>query len=602
MRSLLRIFSFLKNYKPSLVASILCNILTAIFTVFSIPLIIPFFQILFEKDAQIVTKPESWYKIDQLLQYQFSHIVNQLDKEQALLMVCGLIILVFFLKNLFRYLGLFFMAPVRMGIIRDIRQQLYQKYLSLPLAYYSEERKGDLISRISTDVIEVEWSVLNVLEMIFKSPLIILGSIAIMLYIHPGLTLFVFVLLILTIVVIGGISQSLKRQSAEAQKQQGFMLSLVDESLSGLRIIKGFNASQRMSQQYQSHNDRLKQMMTRILWRRDLSSPLSEFLGIVVVAVLLWYGSKLVFSQSLEPEVFFAFIFAFYQVIEPSKALSKAYYNIQKGTAAAERIDQVVLDQSAIFKSPEAIELSGLKHGISFEKVSFSYPNTEVQVLSEVSFDIPSGKNIALVGESGAGKTTIADLIPRFYEATGGTISLDGKNIRDYSVESLRSLIGIVSQEPILFHDTIANNISFGRDISEQQIIRASQMANAHDFIMATPKGYETNIGDQGLKLSGGQRQRITLARALVGNPPILILDEATSSLDSDSERAIQQALKKVLVGRTAIIIAHRLSTIQDVDHIIVIEKGKIIQQGKHTDLMEKSGAYKNFVQLQAFR
>jgi subfamily B ATP-binding cassette protein MsbA len=494
------------------------------------------------------------------------------------------------------------MAPVRNGIVRDIRQQLFDKILLLPLSYFSEERKGDLMSRISADVQEVEWSILNVLEAVFREPLIITGCLLYMLYESPSLTLFVFILILFTAVVIGGIGKSLKKSSSIVQEKLGNLVSIVEEALGGLRIIKGFNADNYQRNKFAKENNEYRWTLTRLLWRRDLSSPLSEFMGIGVVSILLWYGSRKVFSGELDPENFFTFLFAFYYVIEPAKSFSKAFFNIQKGIAAMTRVEKILDAESTIIEKDSPRTLNTFQSGISYQGVTFAYNQEEGPVLQDINLEIPKGKVIALVGASGAGKSTLVDLLPRFYDVQQGSILVDGHDIKYYSLKSLRAQMGIVSQEAILFNDTIYNNIVFGLEgITTEDVEHAAKIANAHDFIMATENGYQTNIGDRGNKLSGGQRQRITIARAILKNPPILILDEATSALDSESEKLVQEALLELMKKRTSIVIAHRLSTIQHADEIIVMKNGAIIERGTHQELLKKAGEYQKLVELQAF-
>ncbi|MCB9267615.1 MAG: ABC transporter ATP-binding protein [Lewinellaceae bacterium] len=600
-----RLLGYLRNYKANVSLNVLSNILTAIFTAASIPLLVPFLEILFDRRAPVMERPAAITDIDSLttsFNYYLSQLVVNQGKETALAFVCAIILSAFFLKNLFRYLSLFFMAPVRNGIIRDIRRQLFEKVLILPLSYFSEERKGDLMSRITADVQEVEWSILNVLEAVFREPLIIIGALGFMIYVSPSLTVFVFLLMIFTAVVIGGIGRSLKRSSATVQEKLGLLVSIVEEALGGLRIIKGFNAEGYQREKFSKENDAYRHALTRLLWRRDLSSPLSEFLGIATVAVLLWYGSRQVFSGQLAAETFLTFIFAFYNVIDPAKSLTKAIYNIQKGVAAMERVEQVLDAEVNIREKPGALPIDGFREKIEYRNVSFSYRADEGPVLQNISLEIPRGKVIALVGASGAGKSTLVDLLPRFYDVSQGGVYLDGHDIRDYQLYALRHLMGIVSQEAILFNDTIYNNIVFGLEgVTEEEVQRAARVANAHDFIMATEQGYQTNIGDRGGKLSGGQRQRLTIARAILKNPPILILDEATSALDSESEKLVQQALLELMKNRTSIVIAHRLSTIQHANEIVVMKDGRIIERGTHEALLRKAGEYQKLVELQAF-
>jgi ABC-type multidrug transport system fused ATPase/permease subunit len=598
VNSFRRLLGYLRHYQRAVTLNILSNILTALFTALAIPLLKPFLELLFDRKALSLTPPSgqvfSFRYLSDFFNYELSRLIQEDGKETAIIFVCAWIVSVFFLKNLFRYLSLFFMAPVRNGIIRDIRRQLFDKILQLPLPYFSEERKGDLMSRITSDVQEVEWSILNVLEAIFREPLIIVGALGIMLYISPSLTIFVFILLIFTGFVIGGIGRKLKRSSMDVQERLGALVSIIEEALSGLRIIKGFNAESYQQQKFARENEAYRESLTKLLWRRDLASPLSEFLGIGVVAVLLWYGSRLVFSQQLDAETFLTFIFAFYNVIEPAKKLSRAVYDIQKGVAAMQRVE-LILDAPVLIKTIDpVVPFREFTDAIEFRNVHFAYNETEGPVLRDISLRIPKGKSVALVGASGAGKSTIADLLPRFYEVRQGTILLDGIDIRHINLKQLRDQMGIVSQEAILFNDSIYNNIVFGMTgVSPEAVERAARIANAHDFIMATEQGYQTNIGDRGLKLSGGQRQRMTIARAILKNPPILILDEATSALDTESEQLVQQALEELMKNRTALIIAHRLSTIRHADEIIVLHQGQIVQRGTHESLMASEGEYR---------
>lgn len=602
-----RLLAALRPYRGLVSLAIVSNILTAIFTVVSIPLLKPFLDILFAKPGEL-TKPEpadtlelstsqSW---ELWLNNNITDWVIEFGRETVLGYVCLAILAAFLLKNLFRYLALFFMAPVRNGVIRDLRMRLYDKLLSLPLGYFTESRKGDLMARVTSDVQEVESSILNVLEAIFREPFIIIGALGFMLYVSPSLTGFVFGLMVFIGVVIGGIGKRLKRASSAVQEKLGDIVSRTEESLSGLRIIKSFGAEKFQHDQFGKLNNDYKALLTRLLWRRDLSSPLTEFLGIATVALLLWFGSRQVFSGQLEAGTFIAFIFAFYNVIDPAKSFSKAWYNVQKGLGAMDRI-QVVLDtENEIKEAPNALPLQEFNQSVDFKVAKFNYGSSEEDVLKGISFSIPKGKMVALVGASGAGKSTVADLLPRFYDLTGGSIEIDGKDIRHVKIADLRNRMGIVSQEAILFNDSIYNNIVFGlQNSTPAQVEAAARVANAHDFIIASEHGYQTNIGDRGSKLSGGQRQRVTIARAVLRNPDILILDEATSALDSESEKLVQQALQNLLRGRTALVIAHRLSTIQHADEIIVMEAGRIIERGKHPELLEKDGAYRKLVELQ---
>lgn len=615
MSSFRRLLSYMANYRGLVVLAILCNILTAVFTVVAVPLFQPFLNLLFEQVELVNTPPDaisSMAELKQQMNYLLSQWIIQLGKETALAYVCGFILLSFLLKNLFRYLALFFMAPVRSGIVRDLRNELYGHLLHLPLGYFSEERKGNLLSRITADVQEVEASILNVLEAVFREPFIIVGALTYMIVLSPGLTVFVFGLMLFTGLVIGGIGKRLKRSSQVVQENLADIVSRTEESLGGLRIIKSFGAEGFQSERFGELNNTYRHSLIRLLWRRDLSSPLTEFLGIATVALLLWYGSRQVFGGEMDAGAFLSFIFAFYMVIDPAKNLSKAWYNIQKGLGALGRVEEVLGVRNPLnltFQNTNATTSQRINTartqgamtvGMRVENVSFRYVPDGQDVLQNISIDLPKGKVVALVGNSGGGKSTIADLLPRFYDPTAGRITLDGKDLREYTLREVRNHFGIVSQEAILFNDSIYNNIVFGMEgVTAADVHEAARIANAHDFILEAANGYQTNIGDRGSKLSGGQRQRLTIARAILRNPAVLILDEATSALDSESERLVQDALQKLMAGRTALVIAHRLSTIQKADEIIVLDNGRIIERGTHGELLARGGAYRKLVELQ---
>jgi subfamily B ATP-binding cassette protein MsbA len=605
MESFLRLLSNLKNYKSPLVANILCNVLMVLFSVISIPAIIPFLNILLDQHPMVTEAPAAPLGFDNIAQYinfWLSDIILENGKRYALMLACGSVVVLYFFRNLFRYMSQYFIAPVRNGIVRDLRQRMYDKVLALPLAYFSEERKGDLLSRMSADAQEVEWSILNVLEAIVREPLMILGALAFMIYISPTITLFVLVLLLFTGLVIGRIGKFLKRQSQQVQEKLGLLVSLMEEGISGLRIIKGFNAESFQSARFGKENNIYQRLLVRLLRRRDLSSPLSEFLGVATVAVLIWFGFSEVQKGALSVATFFALLYAFFSMIEPAKKFAAAYYNVQKGMAALERINAVLHANEIIRENINAKPIGGFESTIEFQNVSFYYENNSQPILKNVNLTIPKGKIIALVGASGSGKSTLVDLLPRFHDVSEGSVSIDDKDIQELRLKDLRSLMGIVTQEPVLFNDTIFNNIAFGKaNATLEEVMHATHVANAHDFIVETEHGYQTNIGDRGTKLSGGQRQRLTIARAVLKNPPILILDEATSSLDSESEKLVQQALDKLLENRTAIVIAHRLSTIQHADKIVVLKNGEIIQSGTHQELMLQDGEYRKLVELQTF-
>lgn len=603
MKSFTRLLRYLLRYQRGLWLSMLSNILTALFTVVSIPMLIPFFRILFEKEAPAIPAPKGGFSMtnaNEYFTYWFGELIGRYGKEGALGYVCIAIVAVYLLRNLFRYLALYYMAPVRNGVIRDLRNELFEQVLALPLAFFGNERKGDLMARLTSDVQEVESSILNMLEAIFREPLIIIGALGFMLYVSPSLTVFVFGLILFTGVVIGGLGRRLKRASAAVQQKLGQLISITEEGLGGLRIIKGFAAEDYQRRKFGDTNNEYRRLLTSTLRRRDLASPLSEFLGIATVALLLWYGSRQVFSGLMAAETFITFIFAFYNVIDPAKNLSKAVSNIQRGIGAFQRVEVLLDAPNTLPEPPNARPIAAFREAIDFQNVSFRYPSNEGPVLSGINLHIPKGKVVALVGASGAGKSTLVDLIPRFYDVAEGSIVIDGVDVRQYRLADLRRLLGIVSQEAILFNDTIYNNIVFGLpDATPEDVERAARIAHAHDFIMATEAGYQTNIGDRGSKLSGGQRQRLTIARAVLRNPPILILDEATSALDSESEKLVQQALEALMQGRTALVIAHRLSTVQHADEIIVLREGRIVERGAHAQLLGQGGEYQKLVALQ---
>ena len=600
-RPISQLFFYLRGYRFPLFMNILCNVLMALCMVISIPIIIPFFQILFGR-AQVITEPVpfSVTDIQNWLTYVFGRLVAEKGREGALVIVCVAFVAIFFLKNLFRYLSLVFMAQVRNGIVRDVREAIYRKYMQLPLAYFTRGRKGDLLSRVSTDVQEVEYSILNVIESVFKEPIVIIGSIAFMLVTSMRLTFFVFVLILFTVFIVGRISRNLKRQSRAVQGKLADLVTHVEESINGMRIVQGFNAQDQQQARFRGINDSYRKLLTRIMYRRDLSSPLSEVLGITIVSVLLWYGTHLVFRSELQPETFFAFLYAFFNVIAPSKAFSSAYYHIQKGLAAVDRINEVLDNDERIPAPARPKPITAFREEIVFDQVWFRYNAQNDWVLQDISLRIPKGKVLAIVGSSGTGKSTLADLLPRFHDVTRGAIRIDGVDIRDYDLADLRRMMGIVNQDPVLFHDTIFNNIAFGKpDATMDEVIAVARIAQIHDFIAGLPEGYQTVVGDRGSTLSGGERQRMTLARALLINPPILILDEATASLDSRSERLVQEALSRVMEGRTSIVIAHRLSTVRHADQIVVLQDGRIVEAGDHESLLARRGEYYKFVGLQ---
>jgi len=605
MKNVMQIFKYVKPYWPFALLNILFNLCSVVFSLVSLAMVVPFLQLLFGNQKLVLVQPEFHLTISSVtgnFNYYISTIINNYGKVEALIFICIFVVILFFLKNFFRYMGMYYLAPVRNGVVKDLRNDLYMKILILPLSYYTEQKKGDIMARVTTDVQEVEWSIMSSLEMIFRDPLNIVIFLVTLMIMSPPLTLFVLVLLPFTAFLIGRIGKSLKRSSDRVQKRMGIILSVIEETLSGLRIIKAFNAIDYSDKKFQKINDNYTQMMNRVYRKRDLANPLSEFIGALVLSIIMWFGGKLVLGSnaSVTPEVFIAYVVIFSQLIVPVKSFVTAFYNIQKGAASAERIRYVLDAEEVIMEKPNAIKLKEFRNEIVYKNVSFTYEKE--QVLSDINLTIGKGKTIALVGPSGGGKSTMADLLPRFYDCSKGEIIIDGIPIKDLVITDLRGLMGIVTQESILFNDTVFNNIAFAmQDVPEEKVIEAAKIANAHEFIVELENGYHTFIGDRGSKLSGGQRQRLSIARAVLKNPPVLILDEATSSLDTESERLVQDALEKLLKNRTSIVIAHRLSTIQHGDEIIVLQKGEIVERGKHADLIVKDGIYKKLCELQSF-
>ncbi len=599
---MIRLLRYYAPYKRLIGFAVISNLLMSLFMVVSIPVLQPFLQILFNPDEFKQTRGGSGFqRIESQINGFFSNLIEQYGREQALLIVCIFLVITFFGKNLFRYLSLYFLAPVRNGIVRDIRGKLVDKTLELPLSYFSEKRKGDLMSRVSADVQEIEWSIVGATEAVAREPIVMLGSLLFMVSVSPQLLIFVFGLMLFSGLIIARVGRTLKKQSGEAQRRLGVLGSLLEETLGGLRIIKGFNAEPWQSARFGRENDEYARTLTGLYRRRDLASPLSEFLGISVVSVLLWFGARQVFSGQLSAATFITFLYAFYNIIEPAKHLSTAWYNIKKGLGALDRVESVLHAEVTVSDAQDPVVLNAFCDKIEFRNVSFTYQNAERPALDGVSFELKKGRTLALVGASGAGKSTIADLLPRFYDVTDGQILIDGVDIRRMRLRDLRALMGIVSQEAILFNDSIRNNIAFSTgEVPEESIIAAAKASNAHEFIAQIPQGYDANTGDRGSKLSGGQRQRLTIARALLKNPPVLILDEATSALDSESEKLVQAALERLLENRTALVIAHRLSTVQHADEILVLDGGRIVERGRHEDLMAQGGAYRKLVDLQA--
>ncbi|MGB0917205.1 MAG: ABC transporter ATP-binding protein [Flavobacteriales bacterium] len=606
------IIGLLRNYKGQVLIVILFNILSVIFSLFSLTMVVPLLGVLFGIQPMVTEKPTLtlnpndlidgfYYQVSQLILNDAGQITID-GQMRALVFICLFVVITFFLKNLFRYLALYASAPLKNGVVRDIRNKIYRKVVNLPIAYFSEEKKGDIIAKMTSDVQEVESSIMSSVEVVFKEPFTIIFFLGTLVVWSPELTMFVLILLPVTGLVIGRVGKSLKRSSKKVQNQMGVLVSTMIETLSGLRIIKAFNAIETSSDKFHRVNQEYKNLKVRMIRKQHLASPLSEVLGTIVMVMVIYRGGSLVLmGEGLTADLFIGYIVVFSQLIQPAKSLTSSVYMIQKGMAAAERIDTVLEAEETIQQKPNAVGLKKFEKEIEFKNVSFSYEN-EIDVLKGVNLTVKRGRTIAIVGPSGAGKTTLVDLLPRFYDPTEGAVLIDGVDTRDLIAHDLRSKLGIVTQEAILFNDSVFNNIAFGlKGITEEEVISAAKVANADEFIQQMESGYHTNIGEDGGKLSGGQRQRISIARAILHNPPILILDEATSALDAESEKLVQEALFKLMENRTSLIIAHRLSTIQYADEIIVIDGGQIIERGNHTGLIAKSGVYSKLYEMQAF-
>ncbi|SJZ37765.1 ABC transporter ATP-binding protein [Sediminibacterium ginsengisoli] len=603
MKRFSRILFYLRTQKRNILLYFIFNILSIVFSLVSLAMLAPFLQMLFGREQLIKVQPVFSFTADGMLntlKYYLSRLISEYGDLYALGAICITIVLSIFFKNLFSYLSYRVLAPMRNYVMTKLRSDLYAKILELPIGFFTEQRKGDIISRMSNDANEVEWSVMSTLEGLIREPLTILIILTTLVLISPTLSLFLLVLLPLTGFIIGRVSRSLKKQSGAAQAEMGTLMSILDETLTGLRVIKAFNAEKIIGNKFFSTNNKLNHIRNRMNFRRDLASPMSEFLGVLVLSCILWFGGRLVLQNqaALEAGSFITYIVFFTQIINPAKSLSTAFYNAQRGSAAIQRIEEILSAPATITDKPDAREITSFNSSIEFRNVTFAYQ--DVTILKNINLKIEKGKTIALVGSSGAGKSTLADLVPRFHDVSEGELLIDGINIREYSLHSVRNLMGIVTQEPILFNDSIAANIALGiSDATTAQIEHAASVANALNFIQQKEEGFETNIGDRGSKLSGGERQRVTIARAVLKNPPILILDEATSSLDTESERLVQDAINNMMQNRTSIVIAHRLSTIRHADEIVVLQKGEIAERGSHDELLALNGIYKKLVDMQ---
>ena len=605
MKSLRPIFRYISKYPKLIFAYFSFNILSSVFSVISLGLLSPFLLLIFKKEDTLnaVANANTFFaRINPVNKFKEAlyHIMHSPNGDiKALGIICSVVLLSIILKNIFLYLSMYYLNPIRNNIINDMRTKMYKKILALPIGYFNDQRKGDIMSRLTNDLYEVEGSTVGVLETLFREPISIFLFFIYLVMLSPQLTLFLVIFMPVSGFIIGRIGRSLKNQSTIVQEKLGTILSTIDETLGGIRIIKAFNAEKKQINKFSVQNNDLLKIKNRANRRRDLASPVSEVLGVGAVVCVLWYGGRLVLRNSfLDPGDFLAYIAIFSQLIQPLKSLSSASYNIKKGAASIERIEQLIKEDVSIKEKPNPTQLKQFNSSIKFKNVGFLYDDKII--LDRIDITIEKGKTVALVGSSGAGKSTLVDLVPRFHDVGAGELLIDDVNVKDYSLESIRGQMGIVTQEAILFNDTIANNIALGMDNpTEEQIIHAAKIANAHNFILQKENGYQTNIGDRGNKLSGGEKQRITIARAVLRNPPILILDEATSSLDTESERLVQDAINNLMENRTSIVIAHRLSTVRHADEIIVLQHGKIAERGTHDSLIEKNGFYKRLVDMQ---
>ncbi len=601
MKPFIKILKFAYKYKYLAMLNALLNIISVIFGLVSITLVIPILGILFGTQEKVTSPPDgeiSSQWISDFLAYRITNIIESVGETGALGIICITIVIAFFIKNLARYFAQYTLIPIRTSVVRDIRRAIHTKISLLSMSYFSEKRKGDLISRITTDVTEVEGSIMNTLGVVVRDPVNIIASIVLLMTMSAKLTGIVLFLFPIAGLVIGKIGKSLRRKSNKGQIQMARILSAIEENISGLRVIKAFNAEKQINIKFEEELKKHQNITSSILRRRDLASPMSEFLSTLVMVVIIWYGGNLIFESqnnetisSLSPQSFIGFIIIFSQILPPVKSLSQGYYSIQRGSASAERIMKVLETKIEVKENKNALPLSDFKQVIHFQNAWFSYD--EKPILKNINLEIKKGQTIALVGQSGGGKTTLANLLARYYDLNEGTLFIDGKDIRDYKLHDLRKQMGVVTQDAILFNDSIFNNIALGIENPDpEKIIEAAKIANAHEFISKFEDGYQHNIGDGGHKLSGGQKQRVSIARAVMKNPPILILDEATSALDSESEQLVQDALAKLMANRTSLVIAHRLSTIQNADEIVFINEGEIVEKGTHSVLLKNKGHY----------
>lgn len=615
MKKLFSVLKYTKDYRGYTFLNILFNILFALFSAATLALIAPFIELLFKNNDEELRRilllgppdfsPASGSSnFQMLINYHLANLIIHQGKIQALIVICLAVFIITLFKNISRYLAMFFIAPIRNGVVRDLRNKMYRRSLDLPLSYYSEEKKGDLMSRMTTDVQEIEWSIMQTLEMIFREPLTVIILFGSMLFISPKLTLYIILLLPIAALVIALLGKSLKNAARKTKDTLGHLISIIEETLGSMKVIKAFSAEGSMQKKFENLNQTFYKQSVNVYRKTDLSSPLTEIIVTGILMLILFLGGRMVFTGEITGSMFITYFALASQLVPPIKQITTSYNNIQKGIASEDRIGRILLADNVIHENANASTLLPFSNEIEYRNVSFAYhKGDDGYVLKDINLKIKKGRVIAFVGQSGSGKTTLADMLPRFYDCDKGELLIDGTNIKDAKIHSLRDLIGVVTQESILFNDTVYNNIVFGmHGVTSEQVTEAAKIANAHGFITSLPQGYETVIGDRGGKLSGGQRQRISIARAVLKNPDILILDEATSALDTESEKLVQEALGNLMKNRTSIVIAHRLSTIANADEIIVMQRGEIIERGSHAELITLNGTYKKLCDMQNFK